>query len=152
MSLSLPSNASRIVKSPRFSVTLPLWATSSKLRDALGSYFLWPQLATAPLLIEPGSGVVPLMAMIRYRRAPGLTVPTALLLSFRAQRDVLFGDELFSLGKSDSKLKLELAVARQTLQRASDFTRCWSESAGVGQDRWTHSLCPRTWLSSSEIV
>ena len=48
--------------------------------------------------------------MIRQRRALAQTVPTALLLSSRTQRDVLFADELLSLEMADPQLKLALAI------------------------------------------
>jgi hypothetical protein len=50
------------------------------------------------------------MAMIRQRRALAQTVPTALLLSSRTLRDVLFADELLSLEMADPQLKLALAI------------------------------------------
>jgi hypothetical protein len=88
MSLSLPSNASRTVKSLRFSVTLRLWATNSKLQDALGDHFLRLESATAPVALnDAGSGVVPLIAMIRQRRV-AQTVLTALLISGTERRVV----------------------------------------------------------------
>jgi glycine betaine catabolism B len=95
-----------------------------ELRGPLGGHFLWPERATAPvLLVGAGSGVVPLMAMIRQRRALAQTVPTALLLSSRTQRDVLFADELLSLAVADPTFKLVLAITRETPERASDFAR-----------------------------
>ena len=55
-----------------------------ELRGPLGGHFLWPGPSNKPvLLIGAGSGVVPLMAMIRYRKASGEPVPVALLLSSR---------------------------------------------------------------------
>ncbi len=65
-----------------------------ELRGPLGGHFLWPDLAVnAVLLIGAGSGLVPLMAMIRHRRTLSPAVPTALLLSARTAADVLFADE-----------------------------------------------------------
>src|SRR3546814_5627221 len=85
---------------------------------------MWPERATAPvLLIGAGSGAVPLMAMIRQRHALAQAVPTALLLSSRTRRDVLFADELFSLEMADPKFKLALAITREAPERASDFAR-----------------------------
>jgi ferredoxin-NADP reductase len=95
-----------------------------ELRGPLGGHFLWPERVTAPiLLIGAGSGVVPLMAMIRQRRALAQTVPTALLLSSRTQRDVLFADELLSLEMADPKFTLALAITREPPERACDFAR-----------------------------
>ncbi len=58
--------------------------TKSKFAVPLGGHFLWPEPAIDPvLLIGGGSSLVPLMAMIRQRRASRQAVPTALLLSAR---------------------------------------------------------------------
>lgn len=55
-----------------------------ELRGPLGGHFLWPGPAEKSVfLIGAGSGVVPLMAMIRYRKASCEPVPVALLLSSR---------------------------------------------------------------------
>lgn len=95
-----------------------------ELRGPIGGHFLWPERTAASiLLIGAGSGVVPLMAMLRHRRDRAQTVPTALLLSSRTQRDVLFGDELLSLETSDRSFALSLAVTRETPKRSTDFAR-----------------------------
>ena len=55
--------------------------------------------STEPLfLVAGGSGVVPLMAMLRHRRAVGSTVPAKLLYSSRSLDDVIYRDELDRLG------------------------------------------------------
>ena len=46
------------------------------------------------LLVAGGSGVVPLMAMVRHRAAAGATAPMRLLHSVRSPDDVIYGDEL----------------------------------------------------------
>lgn len=95
-----------------------------ELRGPLGGHFLWPEPAVdAVLLIGAGSGLVPLMAMIRQRRALAQTVPTALLLSARTAEDVLFSEELHSIGISDPTFVLALAITREKPLRASDFGR-----------------------------
>lgn len=95
-----------------------------ELRGPLGGHFLWPERSTAPvLLVGAGSGVVPLMAMIRRRGDLTQTVPTTLLVSSRTQRDVLFADELFSLERADPTFKLALAITREAPARACDFAR-----------------------------
>lgn len=95
-----------------------------ELRGPLGGHFLWPELASGPiLLIGAGSGVVPLMAMIRQRRTLTQTVPTALLLSSRTARDTPFSEELFAEEMADPTFRLSLAVTREAPQRTSDFSR-----------------------------
>lgn len=95
-----------------------------ELRGPLGGHFLWPEPAIDPvLLIGAGSGLVPLMAMIRQRRSLGQTVPTALLLSARTAEDVLFSEELHSIEIGDPAFVLALAITRERPIRASDFAR-----------------------------
>jgi glycine betaine catabolism B len=95
-----------------------------ELRGPLGGHFLWPEHATDPvLLIGAGSGVVPLMAMLRQRRELKQTVPTALLLSSRTLADVLFSAELLSLEAGDPHFSLALAITREKPERSSDFAR-----------------------------
>jgi ferredoxin-NADP reductase len=95
-----------------------------ELRGPLGGHFLWPEPAVdAILLIGAGSGLAPLMAMIRQRRATSPAVPTALLLSARTAEDVLFSKELHSNEISDAAFVLALAITREKPIRASDFGR-----------------------------
>lgn len=95
-----------------------------ELRGPLGGHFVWPGDSESPvLLIGAGSGVVPLMSMIRRRIASGQAVPTALLLSSRTWRDVLFGDELLAAEKSESGFYFTLTLTREPPTRESDFAR-----------------------------
>jgi ferredoxin-NADP reductase len=95
-----------------------------ELRGPLGGHFIWPRDTTEPvLLIGAGSGVVPLMAMIRARRIGAQAVPTALLLSSRTWRDVLFRDELLLVELVDSRFSLSLTLTREAPMRGSDFGR-----------------------------
>lgn len=95
-----------------------------ELRGPLGGHFIWPgPIEDTVLLIGAGSGVVPLMAMIRQRSASEQAVPTALLLSSRTWRDVLFGDELLATERSTSRFSFALTVTREPPTRATDFGR-----------------------------
>src|SRR4051812_22781340 len=95
-----------------------------ELRGPLGGHFLWPGPIEKPvLLIGAGSGVVPLMAMIRYWRASAEPVPVALLLSSRTWGDVLFRDELLELESSLPDFALALALTREPAMRGGDFSR-----------------------------
>lgn len=95
-----------------------------ELRGPLGGHFLWPHDAPSPvLLIGAGSGVVPLMAMIRARKIGAQAVPTALLLSARTWEDVLFRDELLLVQVVDARFELALTLTREAPTRRSDFGR-----------------------------
>jgi len=66
-----------------------------ELRGPIGGYFVWEPAQGGPLLlVAGGSGVVPLMAMIRLRTAAGSDADTRLLLSSRGWEDVIYRDEL----------------------------------------------------------
>jgi ferredoxin-NADP reductase len=66
-----------------------------ELRGPVGGYFVWQQALGGPLLlVAGGSGVVPLMAMLRHRAATNADVTATLLLSSRSWDDVIYRDEL----------------------------------------------------------
>ncbi len=66
-----------------------------ELRGPIGGYFVWePPLGGPLLLVAGGSGVAPLMAMIRLRVAARSNVDTRLLLSSRGWDDVIYREEL----------------------------------------------------------
>lgn len=95
-----------------------------ELRGPLGGHFIWPAITDRPvLLIGAGSGVVPLMAMIRQRNARGQAMPTALLLSSRTWGDVLFRDELLAAETAAGGFFLTLALTREPPRRPPDFGR-----------------------------
>ena len=66
-----------------------------ELRGPIGGHFVWEARFGGPLLlVGGGSGVVPLMAMLRHRAAAGSDVPARLLYSSRTPEDVIYADEL----------------------------------------------------------
>ena len=66
-----------------------------ELRGPVGGYFVWEPSQGGPLLlVAGGSGIAPLMAMIRLRAAAGSDVDTRLLFSSRAWDDIIYRDEL----------------------------------------------------------
>jgi len=68
---------------------------SLELRGPIGGYFVWRAAEPRPvLLIGGGSGVVPLMAMVRHRAAAGSRTPVRLLYSSRTFEDVIYREEL----------------------------------------------------------
>jgi ferredoxin-NADP reductase len=70
-----------------------------ELRGPIGGYFAWDGTRDdALVLVGGGSGVVPLMAMLRHHRDIASTVDACLLLSARTLDDVLYRDELEQFG------------------------------------------------------
>src|SRR6186713_2245884 len=75
-----------------------------ELRGPIGGYFTWRVADGGPLLlVAGGSGIVPLMAMLRYRAAQGSQVPTRLLSSSRTFEEIIYRQELAQLA-ADSTL------------------------------------------------
>jgi ferredoxin-NADP reductase len=66
-----------------------------ELRGPIGGYFVWEADRGGPLLlVGGGSGVVPLMSMLRHRAAAASQEPARLLYSARSLGDVIYRDEL----------------------------------------------------------
>jgi ferredoxin-NADP reductase len=82
-----------------------------ELRGPIGGYFTWRTTDGGPLLLlGGGSGLVPLMAILRHRAAVTSTVEATALVSARAWDDVLYRDEL-------SRLDDDGVTVRYTLTR-----------------------------------
>jgi ferredoxin-NADP reductase len=84
-----------------------------ELRGPVGGHFVWRVADGGPLLlVAGGSGLVPLMAMLRHRVAKGAAIDTRLLLSARTLDDVFYRSELAELGE------LEGVSVHSTLTRS----------------------------------
>lgn len=89
-----------------------------EMRGPIGGHFVWAPGGEVPLaLVAGGSGVVPLMAMLRHRRAVAGTpaahrAPALLLLSARTRGDVLYAAELASMA-DDGDTAIELTLTRE---------------------------------------
>ncbi len=84
-----------------------------ELRGPIGGYFVWKATDERPLfLVAGGSGVVPLMAMIRHRAATNSMTPTRLLFSSRSLDDVIYKAELDKLGSGNDGLTVAHTLTR----------------------------------------
>jgi ferredoxin-NADP reductase len=84
-----------------------------ELRGPIGGWFVWDADDGGPLLlVGGGSGVVPLMSMLRHRAALHSGVPARLLLSARSLDDVLYADELHGLDAGDDELDVSITLTR----------------------------------------
>ena len=86
-----------------------------ELRGPIGGYFVWRGEPTSPplLLVGGGSGVVPLMAMLRHRQHLGLRTPAVLLFSVRTPEEVIYQAELETMAQADASFTLLLDYTRQ---------------------------------------
>jgi ferredoxin-NADP reductase len=93
-----------------------------ELRGPVGGYFVWePSVGGPLLLVAGGSGVVPLMAMIRTRAAAKSDVDTRLLLSSRGWDDVIYRGELEEL--SGDGLTVTHTLTRSQPEDWSGYSR-----------------------------
>ncbi|TMF57538.1 MAG: oxidoreductase, partial [Chloroflexi bacterium] len=84
-----------------------------EVRGPIGGYFVWePTLGGPLLLIAGGSGIVPLMAMIRHRAATASRIPTRLLYSSRAPDDIIYANELRDLAARNDGLEVLHTLTR----------------------------------------
>jgi ferredoxin-NADP reductase len=86
---------------------------SIEVRGPLGGWFVWRASEPAPvLLVAGGSGIVPLMAMVRARRAAGSRVPFRLIYSVRSPAQLYYADELRVPQPGDGGLDVSYVFTR----------------------------------------
>jgi ferredoxin-NADP reductase len=84
-----------------------------ELRGPIGGYFTWQIQAGGPLLlVAGGSGIVPLMAMIRHKATAQSDVPTRLLYSSRSYDEIIYRDELDRLSGTVPSLEVIHTLTR----------------------------------------
>jgi ferredoxin-NADP reductase len=85
-----------------------------EVRGPIGGYFVWRPEDTYPvLLVAGGSGVVPLMSMIRARRAAGSRIPFRLIYGTRSPADTIYAMELVRRVRDDHGLDVAYAYSRE---------------------------------------
>ena len=85
-----------------------------EVRGPIGGYFVWDESVGGPLLlVAGGSGVVPLMAMLRHRSVARVNAPARLLYSARTYEQIIYGPELDMLaGQNGLKVAYTLTRAQ----------------------------------------
>lgn len=96
-----------------------------EVRGPLGGHFIWSSAAGGPvLLVGGGSGVAPLVSMVRHRMmSRGLWAPMLLLFSARMWDEVIFRDELIDFAQMANGFELVLAITREPARRSGDYSR-----------------------------
>ncbi|MFE4544276.1 ferredoxin reductase [Arthrobacter sp. NPDC056727] len=86
-----------------------------EIRGPVGGWFVWrPGKVNQVQLIGGGSGVVPLMSMIRAHQASSNESPFRLLYSLKSPETSLYRDELRRLDQESAKLMVEYVYTRST--------------------------------------
>ena len=85
-----------------------------ELRGPIGGYFVWTVAMGGPLcLLAGGSGIAPLMAMLRHRERRKVRGPAVLLYSSRSLEDVIYREELDTMARRDPDLRVVNALTRK---------------------------------------
>ena len=121
-----------------------------ELRGPVGGYFVWePEDGGPLLLVAGGSGIVPLMSMLRHRAATGSTVPARLLVSSRTLEDVVYREELERLAAAGDGLEVVHTLTRGRPEDWAGYARrvdddLLAEVAWAPQDRPLVYVCGPT--------
>ena len=84
-----------------------------EVRGPIGGWFVWRATQREPVqLIAGGSGLVPLMAMIRARSAAHSLAPFRLLYSVRSPNEIIYAAELMQRENDDDALQVTYAYTR----------------------------------------
>jgi ferredoxin-NADP reductase len=95
-----------------------------EVRGPIGGYFVWEPGDTRPLLlVGGGSGVVPLVSMVRARAAAGGGPPTRLLYSSRTLEDVIYREELDELATRGDGFEVVYTLTRSQPEGWTGYSR-----------------------------
>jgi ferredoxin-NADP reductase len=95
-----------------------------EIRGPFGGHFAWHAADGGPLLlIGGGSGVAPLMSIVRHRSERGSDVRVILLYAVRTWDDVIFRDELIARDEVERNLDVLFSLSRDTARRPQDAGR-----------------------------
>jgi ferredoxin-NADP reductase len=117
-----------------------------ELRGPIGGWFVWRRDQTEPIqLVAGGSGIVPLMAMVRSRASAGSIAPFRLLYSVREPETVFYRDELRALSNQGDSVVITYAYTRVT-------PKDWPRPAGridaplIAMGTWPSTLRPTSYV------
>jgi ferredoxin-NADP reductase len=117
-----------------------------ELRGPIGGWFVWRTQQKEPIqLIAGGSGIAPLMSMIRARASAESTAPFRLLYSVREPGAVFFRDELKAVSDLGDFVTVTYAYTRTT-------PRVWPRSPGridaslIAETTWSSKLIPTCYV------
>lgn len=85
-----------------------------EFRGPIGGHFVWSQTLGGPIcLFAGGTGITPLMAMLRHRNRSRDRAPASLIYSARSLADVVYRGELDAMSQNDHDFRLVYALTRE---------------------------------------
>jgi ferredoxin-NADP reductase len=120
-----------------------------EIRGPIGGYFVWDASDPTPLLlVGGGSGVVPLMAMVRHRAAAEGTAPARLVYSSRALEDVIYREELDDLAGRGDGFEVVHTLTREQPPGWAGYSRRIDPEL-LGEVAWPAAERPRVYVCGS---
>ena len=117
-----------------------------ELRGPIGGYFVWEASKGGPLLlVGGGSGVVPLMSMLRHREASGASVGARLVYSSRSWDDVIYRDELHGLSAGANGPEVFHTLTRSQPPGWTGYARR-VDGAMLSETAWPASSSPTAFI------
>jgi ferredoxin-NADP reductase len=117
-----------------------------EVRGPIGGWFAWrPESSDPVLLVAGGSGVVPLMAMVRERDRAGSRLPFRLVYSVRSADEAIYADELATRSSSSEALTVEWVYTRFSPQSYERPPSRLDES-DVSDLSWAGRSTPRCYV------
>jgi ferredoxin-NADP reductase len=117
-----------------------------EVRGPIGGWFVWRPEQLGPIqLVAGGSGIVPLIAMIRSRTSAGSSAPFRLLYSVREPGAIFYRDELRVLSSQGDSVVVSYAYTRVT-------PKDWPRPAGridaelIASATWPSNLRPSSYV------
>ena len=120
-----------------------------EVRGPIGGYFVWDASDPAPLLlVGGGSGVVPLMAMVRHRAAAEGTAPARLVYSSRTLEDVIYRGELDDLAGRGDGFDVVHTLTREQPPGWTGYARR-IDAELLGEVAWPAAERPKVYVCGS---
>ena len=117
-----------------------------ELRGPIGGYFVWEaRMGGRLLLVAGGSGVVPLMSMLRHREASGDSAGARLLYSSRSWEDVIYAGELERLSREPNGPEVVHTLTRTQPPAWTGYARR-IDGAMLAETAWPASSMPTAFV------
>jgi ferredoxin-NADP reductase len=117
-----------------------------ELRGPVGGYFVWDAGMEGPLLlVAGGSGIVPLMSMLRHRDASATATPARLVYSSRSWEDVIYRDELERLGSGRGGPEIAHTLTRSQPPGWTGYARR-VDARMLSETAWPASSMPSAYV------
>jgi ferredoxin-NADP reductase len=117
-----------------------------ELRGPVGGWFVWEVDDDGPLLlVAGGSGIVPLMSMLRHRAARNSSAQARILVSARALGDLIYGRELGELEAAGDGLEVFVTLTRDAPPGWDGYTRRIDREM-LAEVAWPATERPRSYV------